>query len=268
MNELEQLRRAMRATEGPYHDDLDLTAIMRDGRRLRRRRRFVGAGATALVTVLVAGGVGLGVRWVRPPAPDRPPVGGAVAPTGASPATPPGSAPTRMPPATPPGSAPTGAPPATPPETDSHRRPVGDVVETGIWYGGGQRVYYMVAVDLPEASGVRIGLMAGRRTPAGDLTDDIVVNDVRGSDRRPGFHEIGYDDATPSANRPPVPTFGYFVGPVSRIVGTVDGRQVEARLARWSTDPELVIFWFNPADLTPGVRLDGIVARDRTGRLL
>ncbi|MEU7617116.1 hypothetical protein AB0B27_13625 [Micromonospora rifamycinica] len=255
MNELEQLRRAMRATEGPYHDDLDLTAIMRDGRRLRRRRRFVGAGATALVTVLVAGGVGLGVRWVRPPAPDRPPVGGVVAPTGASPATPPESAPT-------------GVSPATPPESDPQRRPVGDVVEAGIWYGVDQRVYYVVAVDLPKVPGVRIGLMAGRRTPAGDLTDDIVVNDVRGSDRRPGFHEIGYDDATPSAARPPVPTFGYFVGPVTRIVGTVDGRQVDARLAPWSTDPELVIFWFDPADLAPGVRLDGIVARDRTGRLL
>jgi hypothetical protein len=142
------------------------------------------------------------------------------------------------------------------------------VVDAGIWYGVDQRVYYVVAVDLPEAPGVRIGLMAGRRTPAGELTDDIVVNDVRGSDRRPGFHEIGYDEATPSAARPSVPTFGYFVGPASRIVGTVDGRQVEARLARWSTDPELVIFWFDPADLTPGVRLDGIVARDRSGRLL
>ncbi|WP_329013662.1 hypothetical protein OG271_04845 [Micromonospora rifamycinica] len=248
MNELEQLRRAMRATEGPYHDDLDLTAIMRDGRRLRRRRRFVGAGATALVTVLAAGGVGLGVRWARPPAPDRPPARVATVPTGASPATaPPGPAPTR---------------------SEPHRGPLGKAVETGIRYGVDQRVYYVVAVDLPEVPGVRIGLMAGRRTPAGDLTDDIVVNDVRGSDRRPGFHEIGYDDATPSAGRPPVPTFGYFVGPASRIVGTVDGRQVDARLAQWSTDPELVIFWFDPVDLAPGVRLDGIVAQDRTGRPL
>ncbi|MGV9982220.1 hypothetical protein ACWDUH_31635 [Micromonospora wenchangensis] len=110
--------------------------------------------------------------------------------------------------------------------------------------------------------------MAGRRTPAGELTNDIVINDVQGSDRRPGFHEIGYDDTTPSDDRPPVPTFGYFVGPATRIVGTAGGRQVDARLARWSTDPELVVFWFDPVDLTPGVRLDGIVARDRSGRLL
>ncbi|OWU99615.1 hypothetical protein B5D80_29065 [Micromonospora wenchangensis] len=248
MTELEQLRRAMRATERPYPEDLDLTVIMRDGRRLRRRRRLVGAGATALVTVLVAGGVGLGVRWARPPAADRPPARAATVPGATPPATsPPSPGPTRW----------------RPPQ-----QPIGEVIDTGIRYGVDQRVYYLVAVDVPEGPRVRVGLMAGRRTPAGELTNDIVINDVQGSDRRPGFHEIGYDDTTPSDARPPVPTFGYFVGPATRIVGTAGGRQVDARLARWSTDPELVVFWFDPVDLTPGVRLDGIVARDRSGRLL
>ncbi|MFE7870770.1 hypothetical protein ACFUYE_10535 [Micromonospora humida] len=247
MTELEQLRRAMRATERPYPEDLDLTVIMRDGRRLRRRRRLVGAGATALATMLVAGGVGLGVRWAGPPA-DRPPARAATVPDATPPAT--------------------ASPPPGPTRWEPPRKPIGEVVDTGIRYGVEQRVYYLVAVDVPETPRVRIGLMAGRRTPAGELTDDIVLNDVRGSDRRPGFHEIGYDDATPSDDRPPVPTFGYFVGPASRIVGAAGGRQVDARLARWSTDPELVIFWFDPVDLTPGVRLDGIVARDRSGRLL
>ncbi|MEV4726236.1 hypothetical protein [Micromonospora humida] len=248
MTEFEQLRRAMRATERPYPEDLDLTVIMRDGRRLRRRRRLVGAGATALVTVLMASGVGLGVRWAGPPAPDRPPARAATVPDATPPAT--------------------ASPTPGPTRWEPPRKPIGEVVDTGIRYGVEQRVYYLVAVDVPEAPRVRVGLMAGRRTPAGELTDDIVLNDVRGSDRRPGFHEIGYDDATPSDARPPVPTFGYFVGPASRIVGTAGGRQVDARLARWSTDPELVIFWFDPVDLTPGVRLDGIVARDRSGRLL
>ncbi|MEU8373866.1 hypothetical protein AB0C22_12165 [Micromonospora sp. NPDC048894] len=257
MTEPEQLRRAMRATERPYPEDLDLTVIMRDGRRLRRRRRLAGAGATALVTVLVAGGVGLGVRWTRPPAPDRPPAA-ATAPTLPAPTL---SAPTVGPPVTSP-------PYPGPTRGEQRRQPVGDVVDTGIRYGSGERVLYVVAVDLPEAPGVTIGLMAGRRTSAGELIDDIVVNDVRGSDRRPGFHEIGYDDATPSDVRPVVPTFGYFVGPATRIVGTAAGRQVDARLVRWSTDPDLVIFWFDPADLTPGVRLDGIVARDAAGRRL
>ncbi|MBO4164968.1 MULTISPECIES: hypothetical protein [Micromonospora] len=250
MTELEQLRRAMRATERPYPEDLDLTVIMRDGRRLRRRRRLAGAGAAALVTVLVAGGVGLGVRWTRPPAPDRPPARVATVPDATPPATsPPTPGPTRWRPPSP--------------------QPIGEVVDTGIRYGVDQRVFYLVAVDVPEEPRVRVGLMAGRRSPAGGLTNDMVINDVQGSDRRPGFHEIGYDEATPpDDDRPPVPTFGYFVGPATRIVGTVRGRQVDARLARWSTDPELVIFWFDPVDLTPGVRLDGIVARDAAGRRL
>lgn len=249
MNELDQFREAMRATERPYHDDLDLTVIMRDGRRLRRRRRLASAGAAVLVGGLLAGGIGIGVRWSGPPTPDRPPVPAATVP------------------------APTGRPTDTLPPTPAPtrwqpRQPLGDVVDSGIRYGSEQRVFYVVAVDLPKVPRVQIGLMAGRRTSGGELTDDILVNDVQGSDRGPGFHQIGYDDSTPSQDRPPVPTFGYFVGPAHRIVGTVDGRQVDARLARWNTDPTVVIFWFSPADLAPGVRLDGIVARDAAGRLL
>ncbi|WP_405433265.1 hypothetical protein [Micromonospora sp. NBC_00617] len=112
---------------------------------------------------------------------------------------------------------------------------------------------------------VTIGLAAGRRAPDGTLSTDILVNDVEGADRSPGFHQIGYDERSSDT---PVPTFGYFVGPAERIIGTVDGRQVDARVARWSRDKQVVIFWFDPATLTPGERLDGIVARDRGGRRL
>ncbi|WP_240944465.1 hypothetical protein [Micromonospora thermarum] len=65
-----------------------------------------------------------------------------------------------------------------------------------------------------------------------------------------------------------MPTFGYFVGPAKRIVGTVDGRQATARLAQWSRDPQVVIFWFDPQQLAPGTPLDGIVAHDARGRRL
>ena len=81
----------------------------------------------------------------------------------------------------------------------------------------------------------------------------------------PGFHQIGYDERTSAV---PLPTFGYFVGPARRIVGTVAGRQVVARLQRWSVDQQVVSFWFDPAALPPGDRLDGIVARDASNRLL
>jgi hypothetical protein len=36
----------------------------------------------------------------------------------------------------------------------------------------------------------------------------------------------------------------------------------------WSQDPQVVIFWFDPEVLAPGVRLDGIIARDQQGRKL
>lgn len=118
---------------------------------------------------------------------------------------------------------------------------------------------------MPGVPKVTIGLAAGRRAPDGTLSTDILVNDVEGADRSPGFHQIGYDERSSDT---PVPTFGYFVGPAERIIGTVDGRQVDARVARWSRDKQVVIFWFDPATLTPGERLDGIVARDRGGRRL
>ena len=90
-----------------------------------------------------------------------------------------------------------------------------------------ERVYYFVAVDLPEVPGVTIGLMAGRRTPAGELIDDIVINDVRGSRSERRASTRSATTSGPSDARPPVPTFGYFVGPATRIVGTAGGRQVE-----------------------------------------
>ncbi|MET8233909.1 hypothetical protein ABZS77_24870 [Micromonospora sp. NPDC005298] len=247
MTELDRLRDAMRAIEHTAAP-LDLAAVMREGRRLRTRRRVAGAGAAtlaaALASVLVM--VAVGARPGDPPPVDRPPPV-AVAPTPvAVPTTPTSEKPT--------------PPPSTPPP-----EPLGRIVDSGVRHGADQRVYYVVGVSVPGQPQVSIGLAAGRRAPDGALTTDILVNDVQGSDRSPGFHQIGYDERSSAA---PVPAFGYFVGPATRIVGTVDGQQVEARLARWSVDPQVVIFWFEPAELTPGRRLDGIVARDATGRRL
>ncbi|SIM63711.1 hypothetical protein [Micromonospora cremea] len=253
MSELDRLRHAMRVTErsGPT---LDLAAVMRDGRRLRTRRRVAGAGAATLATGLVAAVVAVVVGALPgdPRTVERPPQV-AVAPT-----PPAGVSPT------PPN--PFGPTPATTagPE-EPVPSPLGQVVDSGIRYGVDQRVYYVVQVSVPGEAGVKIGLAAGRRAPDGTLTTDLLVNDVEGSDRSPGFHQIGYDSGGSPA---PVPTFGYFVGKAQRIIGTVDGRQVAARLAGWSADKQVVIFWFDPAELAPGDRLDGIVARDGGNRRL
>ncbi|MEV2237166.1 hypothetical protein [Micromonospora sp. NPDC049891] len=244
MNEVERLRAAMRATEPDRWESLDLDAVMRQGRSLRRRRRAAAGGAAVLSVTLVVVGVTAGVRFVSPPGQLPPPAPAVTAP-------------------------PTSAPVTSPPAHDTESRtPIGEVVSSGIRYGTEERVFYLVPVDLPAVPEVTIGLVAGRRLADGTLIADYLVNDVEGSDRRPGFHEIGYESSPAAPTYAPVPTFGYFVGPADRIIGTVDGRRVTARLARWSVDTDVVIFWFDPQTVKPGRRLDGIVARDVRGRLL
>ncbi|RKN30420.1 hypothetical protein [Micromonospora musae] len=250
MNEADRLREAMRVTESTDQGMLDLAAVVREGRRLRRRRRLAGAGAAGLV-LAVAVAVPVALRPGGPP-PQRP----ADAMTTASVA-----APTATPTA-----GPTTGTPVSPGGTD--RKPTGAVVSSGIRYGAQERVFYFVPVDVPSVPRVKIGLVAGRRDTDGRLTPDVLINDVAGRDRHEGFHEIGYDQQGERQFVPPVPTFGYFVGPAMRIVGTVDGRQVNAELARWSADPRVVIFWFDPTTLAPGVRLDGILAYDKRGARL
>ncbi|MEU7589651.1 hypothetical protein AB0A95_25555 [Micromonospora sp. NPDC049230] len=251
MSEWERLRDAMRATERP-DTMLDLDLVMREGRRLRTRRRVAGAGAATLAAgVAAVVVVGVVARPGDPSGPERPPpvaVGSSSA--GVSPMVPDAMKPT---------------PPPTKVRDVPAPKPQGQLIDSGVRHGADRRVYYMVGVSVPGEPGVTIGLAAGRQDPDGLLTTDILVNDVEGSDRSAGFHEIGYDE---SLSAEPVPTFGYFVGPAVRIIGTVDGRQVDARLARWSLDKQVVIFWFEPATLVPGERLDGIMARDADGRRL
>ncbi|MEU4677691.1 hypothetical protein [Micromonospora sp. NPDC023737] len=259
MNEAERLREAMLATERADHDLLDLAAVVHEGRRLRRRRRVARTGAAALVlAVAVAVPVALASAGPEPKRPADPIAG-------ARPTAPPTTAPTAGPTT---AAAPTATPAATTGSGQSRPKPVGMVLSSGIRYGAEERVFYVVGVDVPKVPQVTIGLVAGRRDAAGELTPDVLINDVAGRDRHAGFHEIGYDQQGDRPVHPPVPTFGYFVGPAVRIIGTVDGRQVPATLARWSEDPRVVVFWFDPTVLAPGVRLDGIVATDKRGNRL
>ncbi|MEV4824074.1 hypothetical protein [Micromonospora sp. NPDC049274] len=256
MSELDRLRHAMRVTERP-DATLDLAAVMRAGRRLRIRRRIAGGAAATLVAGLAA----VAVVAVDASGP------GGTAPTGSAP--PVAVAPPSVAVAPSTSASPSTSREPTPPPTMARDlpgpKPLGQVIDTGVRQGVDWRVCYVVAVSVPGAPKVTIGLAAGRRAPDGTLRTDIVVNDVEGADRSPGFHQIGYDERSSAV---PTPTFGYFVGPAERIIGTVDGRQIDARLARWSMDKQVVIFWFDPATLTPGERLDGIIARAPDGRRL
>ncbi|MGC4854880.1 hypothetical protein ACLQ24_16180 [Micromonospora sp. DT4] len=250
MSELDRLREAMRATERP-DAVLDLASVMREGRRLRTRRRITGAAATVAAGLVAVTAVVVDPTGSHERSPTEPPPLVAVAPPSGG--------------GTPMATSEEPTPPPTKVRGVPGPKPLGQVIDSGIGHGTDRRVYFVVAVMVPGAPRVTIGLAAGRRAADGTVSTDILVNDVEGADRSPGFHQIGYDE---SESVFPVPTFGYFVGPAARIIGTVDGRQVDATVARWSLDKQVVIFWFDPATLTPGARLDGIVAHDSAGRRL
>ena len=56
--------------------------------------------------------------------------------------------------------------------------------------------------------------------------------------------------------------------PSLRITTTVRGATVDAKLAKWTADPGVVIFWFDPAAVPDSASLTPLVAYDRDGKRL
>lgn len=233
MNELDDFRAALRQPPGEPFAEPDLARIMADGTRLRRRRRLLsgtaGVAAAAAVVLVVVFAIQL-----RRPAP----------------------APVAQPPAPPPVTVST---PATPGD-----RPIGQVVATGIRTHAGELVFYARALDVPELPDVRFGLVAGVRAGT-SLKALLMTNEVRGSDRSFGFHAT---DGGEIIGDQLIPVFGYFAGPAAKITTTVHGRPVEAHLAKWSGDPAVVIFWFDPVAVPDSTVLTPLIAQDAGGRRL
>ncbi|MCA2215933.1 hypothetical protein [Jidongwangia harbinensis] len=225
MNDLEELRDALHTPPGFTPRALDLDAVMTAGGRLRRRRRLAtGAGAALAVAALLVGGGQM--------------VGG-------------GAVPDR----------PGDAPAAARPEVSTPGRPadmLGDPVPTGLPAGTGEYVLYGRTIDDDALPDTTFGMMLAVRGPAGDLTDRVIANEVVGPDTAPGFH------AVQGANGPGEPTFGYYVGPATRITAKYSGRTVTAKQARWSADARVIFFWFAPTD----GQLKMLTAYDADGKKL
>lgn len=180
------------------------------------------------------------------PAP-RPEVSSALRPE-TSPAPPPEASP--APPADRPG--------APEPEQSA---PLGDVIASGINVRSGEVVFYGVEVAdkaLPKTS---FGIMAGVRRGQGGPTSRVMTNEFDGSDRAPGFHAVS---GAMNVEGDDIPTFGYYAGPAAKI--TAGG--VTARQAVWSEDPGVVVFWFDPADVSRNFTASDLAAFDRAGRKL
>jgi hypothetical protein len=240
VTELDALKKAMRASDPHMVPNLDLAAIMADGRRLRVRRRlsYGGAGAASVAAAAVAVLVLVNPAAGPPTRPQQPASSGSATVS------------------------------ATPEPGETTPPPLGDLIHTGLRDSIGERVFFFAAVDIPGQPGVTIGIHAGRLSDTGVLTGDYTTNDVKGSDRSPGFHTIGSDPSGRPPDASSIPTFGYFVGPARRIEGVVKGRTILAAVASWSEDKNVKLFFFDPTDLPPGQDLDGIRAYDSAGRKL
>jgi hypothetical protein len=233
MNELDDFRAALRQPPGEPFAEPDLAKIMADGTRLRRRRRVLtgtaGVAAAAAVVLVVVFAIQL-----RQPAP----------------------APVAQPPAPVPAVSTTGEPPA--------EQAIGEVVATGIRTRTGELVFYARAIDVAQLPDVRFGLVAGIRS-GNSLQAVLVTNEFRGSDRSFGFHAT---DGGETIGDQLIPVFGYFAGPAARITTTVHGTTVEAKLAKWTADPGVVFFWFDPAAVPDSAVLTPLIAYDADGKRL
>ena len=65
-----------------------------------------------------------------------------------------------------------------------------------------------------------------------------------------------------------IPEFGYYAGPAASITALDHGRVIHARLARWSVNPRIVVFWFIPPAAPAGATLTGLGAYDAAGHQL
>ncbi|VVJ23699.1 Uncharacterised protein [Amycolatopsis camponoti] len=110
---------------------------------------------------------------------------------------------------------------------------LGDVIPSGI----GDLVFYGVKLRESRLPQTTFGIMAGVRDASG-LKDLVVANETSGSDKAPGFHSV---TGGMNADGHDVPGFGYYVGPAAKITSSVG----VAHQARWSADPNVVVFWFD-----------------------
>jgi len=150
--------------------------------------------------------------------------------------------------------------------SNGERGPLGDVIATGLRGAGGQEyVLFGVtggAVNDSSPFGIAIGLRRGQLV----ITDEMTVSEYRGSASAPGFHPMqGQIELSDGSVQP---AFGYYVGTPATISVVDSGHMITARLARWSHDPGVTIFWFDPSQVEDGSRWADLGAYDGSGARL
>jgi hypothetical protein len=141
------------------------------------------------------------------------------------------------------------------------------VIPAGIRDQAGELVLFVVRIHLRQLPGTGFGIMAGHRATSGTLTGDVETNETTGSATAPGFHAVESPIETGDPGTA-IPEFGYYAGPAAKITASAGGKQVQASIARWSLNPQIVIFWF-PATARPSATAPhGLTAYDASGHLL
>jgi hypothetical protein len=249
VTDLESFQRALKAQDeasqpgpGPHTPDsiaLNIGEIMAKGRWLRRRRQAAAVGGSlCLAAAAFAAVTGISHLSRTSSAPALSPATGSVS----------AGAPRRA------------ASPASP-------APEGQVVPTGIQTAAGEVVLYGIRVHLRELPGTTFGIMAALRDASGKLTPEITTNETTGPDTAAGFHAVegAMTTGTPAVA---MPEFGYYAGPAVKITALDGTQHVRARIARWSVNPRVVIFWFTPAADPGGATLHHLAAYNTAGQLL
>lgn len=140
---------------------------------------------------------------------------------------------------------------------------LGDAIDTRITAGRDHTwVLYANRVRDPSAPGTTFGLTIARHSTGGRTTDPFELHEDEGSDRAAGFHPM--QAPMTYENGLIQPAFGYYVGAATRITGRSGGGVVTARIATWSVDTTVAIFWFEPIGESPEDVTD-LVAYDAAG---
>ena len=124
-----------------------------------------------------------------------------------------------------------------------------------------------VPVKIAGSKKTTFGFAIDDRKNNGELEEYMIISEVSaGAELKAGFHAVehvyGYDEEIVQ------PAYGYFVGKPAKITGTVDGKQVRAKTAKWSANSKVTVFWFDNTKVTADSDLTSVAAYDAAGKRL
>jgi hypothetical protein len=168
----------------------------------------------------------------------------------------------------PPASPSRSVPPPRQPKFESGNddRAVGDVIDTGLSQADGKHYVIVGVTGGAVYQANSFGFAIGIRESATLVTENTTISEYKGSASAAGFHpmqgQMRMEDGSWQ------PGFGYYVGDPVTISVVDSGHTIKAKLARWSHDPGVTVFWFDPADVTDITRWTDMGAYDAAGKRL